>query len=189
MARQVTRRTFLGAVGASAGAALLSAYPVERASAGQDSDQRNSRAVPRIVRQWAAAWNAHDPERMVTLFTNDGVYEDLAFEARFQGKEGVALWVLITNASIGDAKIEIVDAFQRGNRAAAMWTFSGTDIGAIAPHLPPTGKSFSLPVVSFFELKSSLIRHVRDSYNLATLLRQLGLPADAYTPPGATPPA
>lgn len=184
MNHRLTRRTALGGMAASAALlALAGEPPVAAAAAARHRDRR----VPQIVQQWADAWNAHAPEHLAALFTEDGVYEDLAFEVRFQGKQGVATWASITTASIGDAKIEILDAVRRGDRAAATWIFSGTDIGALAPELPPTGKSFSLRAMSVFELDGPLLRRVADHYNLATLLRQLGLPADAYVPQAVAP--
>ena len=150
-------------------------------------------AAPAIVERWVAAWNAHSPDQMAALFTDDGVYEDLAFEFVMQGKQGVASWVTITLAGAPDARVELVYAFQAGDRAAAHWIFSGTHTGAWGPDLPPTGNRFSLPVASLFELEGDLIRRVGDYYNLATWLRQVGLPAGPYAPPGAaavaTPPA
>ncbi len=186
MGARLTRRTILGGTVVGAGAALLGASgggAVAASGGTQGGGREDAAMVPRIVQQWADAWNAADPARMAALFTDDGVYEDFAFQARFQGREGIALWVSITSASIRDARVELVDAFHAGDRAAARWIFSGTDTGAFARDLPPTGKSFSLPVASLFELEGQLIRRVGDYYNLADLLRQIGLPAGAYTPP------
>lgn len=73
---------------------------------------------------------------MAALFTDDGIYEDFAFQTSFRGTPGVARWVAITNASIRHAKVELVDAFRVGDRAATRWIFSGTDTGAFARDLP-----------------------------------------------------
>lgn len=143
-------------------------------------------AAPPIVERWVAAWNAHSPDQMADLFTDDGVYEDLAFEFVMQGKQGVAAWVSITLAGAPDAHAELVYAFQAGDRAAAHWIFSGTHTGAWGPDLPPTGNAFSLPVATLFELEGERIRRVGDYYNLATWLRQVGLPAGPYAPPGTS---
>lgn len=187
MQKRLTRRAVLGGMAASASTALLAASGGRTVLADGGGNAQRDRRVPPIVQQWADAWNAQAPAQMAALFTADGVYEDFAFEAQFQGQQGVALWVSITTASIRDVKVEIIDAFRRGDRAAVTWRFSGTDIGAIAPDLPPTGKFFSVPATSFFELDGPLISRVSDYYNLATLLRQIGLPAGAYVPPTATP--
>ena len=175
----VTRRAALRGVGGGVVAFAAGAAP--RASA-----QATPTAVPPIVERWAAAWNAHSPEQLAALFTDDGVYEDLAFEFVMRGKRGVASWVTITLAGAPDARVELLYAFQAGDRAAAHWIFSGTHTGAWGPDLPPTGKAFSLPVASLFELEGDLIRRVGDYYNLATWLRQVGLPAGPYVPPGAS---
>jgi steroid delta-isomerase-like uncharacterized protein len=151
--------------------------------------QATPAAVSPIVERWVAAWNAHSPEQMAALFTDDGVYEDLAFEFVHEGRQGVATWVTITLAGAPDTRVELVYAFQAGDRAAAHWIFSGTHTGAWGPDLSPTGRPFSLFVASLFELEGDLIRRVGDYYNLATFLRQVGLPAGPYTPPGAPPAA
>ena len=178
----VTRRAALRGVGG--GVVAFAAGTAPRALA-----QATPTAVPPIVERWAAAWNAHSPEQLAALFTDDGVYEDLAFEFVLQGKQGVATWVTITLAGAPDARVELVYAFRDGDRAAAHWIFSGTHTAAWGPALPPTGRPFSLPVASLFELEGELIRRVGDYYNLATWLRQVGLPAGPYAPPGASPAA
>lgn len=141
----------------------------------------SARPVPKIVRAWASAWNMGDAEGMARLFTADGVYEDFAFGARFQGQEGVAQWVTITSESIPDVRIDVIDAFRAGDRVAVKFVFNGTP-RSLGP-VPSTGKSFGVPAVSYFELRGNRIRQIGDYYNLAELLRQLGLPADALIPP------
>ena len=174
---QSRRATLRGAAGAGMLAFVAGSAPHALA-------QGTPTAAPPIVEQWVDAWNAHSPDQMAALFTDDGVYEDLAFEFVMQGKQGVAAWVSITLAGAPDAHAELVYAFQAGDRAAAHWIFSGTHTGAWGPDLPPTGKAFSLPVATLFELEGELIQRVGDYYNLATWLRQVGLPAGPYAPPG-----
>ncbi|WP_329384633.1 SgcJ/EcaC family oxidoreductase [Streptomyces sp. NBC_01716] len=141
--------------------------------------------VPRIAQQWASAWNDADPQKMASLFTKDGTYEDFAFQGAFHGKEGVAMWVSLTHQSIRDAKVTVTDAFRTGDRVSIRWVFSGTDTGAFAPDLPSTGKSFAVPATTVMELRNGRIKRTSDYYNLADVLRQVGLPAGAYTPQGA----
>ena len=142
----------------------------------------NQRPVPRIVEQWAAVWNTGSPEQMAGLFTEDGVYEDHAFQVAFQGKDGIAQWVSITNSSLNDTHVEVNGAFRCGKRIFVQWTFSGTDSAGGLAGQPPTGKSFSVPAVSIFEMKGNKIRRVDDYYNLADLLGQLGQPSGAAEP-------
>ena len=143
------------------------------------------RPAPRPVREWAAAWNTGSPERMAALFTEDGAYEDHAFQVEFRGRDGVAQWVEITNAAIADTRVEVEEASRAGDRIYVEWTFSGTNSAGGLAGQPPTGKAFSVPAVSVFEMKGNKIRRVEDYYNLADLLRQVGLPAGVWTPPPA----
>ena len=175
--RQSRRAALRGVVGGGMLALVAGSSPHTLA-------QGTPLAAPPIVERWVTAWNAHSPDQMAELFTDDGVYEDLAFEFVMQGKRGVAAWVTITLAGAPDAHAELIYALQDGDRAAAQWIFSGTHTGAWGPDLPPTGKPFSLPVASLFEVEGDRIRRVGDYYNLATWLRQVGLPAGPYAPPG-----
>lgn len=157
----------------------------EARAAGHEARDANRRPAPRVVKQWAAAWNAGSPERMAALFTEDGVYEDHAFQVVFRGRDGVAQWVSITTGAIDDTHVEVTGAFRSGDRIAVQWTFSGTDSAGGLGGQPPTGKSFSVPAASIFEMKGNKIRRVDDYYNLADLLRQLGLPSGAPAQPTA----
>jgi steroid delta-isomerase-like uncharacterized protein len=143
---------------------------------------QDMQALPPIAAQWMNAWNSKDPRAMADLFTEDGSYEDLAFQAKFQGKEGVAAWVQLTADIMPDLNVEITDAFQSGDKIAVRWTFTGTPL-SLGP-IQGTGKTFSVPAASIIEVKDGRIASVTDFYNLANLFRQLGLDAGDWVPPG-----
>ena len=132
-----------------------------------------ARPIPPIVQSWQDAWNAGDAQTMSALFTEDGVYQDYAFQAQVEGKEGVEFWVELTVQNIPDTKVEIIDTFQTDGLIAVRWIFSGTPL-RLGP-VEGTGKSFSVPAVSIFELKGDRIVSVGDYYNRADVLGQLGL--------------
>ena len=134
-----------------------------------------------IVAQWAAAWNAADADAMADLFTPGATYEDLAFQVAFTGREAIAQWVSITSGAIPDAHVKIDDAFRTGDRIAVRWTFTGTP--EAVGEVQASGESFTVPVVTLMELDGGRIARVTDAYNLADVLRQIGLPAGSWTPP------
>ena len=139
-----------------------------------------ARSIPPVVQAWMDAWNTGDAEAMSALFTEDGVYQDFAFQAQVEGQEGVAFWVELTVQNIPDTRGEIIEAFRDGDRIAVKWTFSGTPL-RLGP-VEGNGKSFSVPAVSIFELEGEKIARVGDYYNRADLLGQLGL-GDAFSNP------
>ncbi|MGY2894361.1 ester cyclase [Deinococcus sp. UYEF24] len=165
--------TVLAALGLP-GLSLALPYPT-----GATLPAASGRPVPSIVQKWADAWNHADPAGMVQLFTDDGVYQDFAFQAKNTGKDGVAGWVALTLKSIPNSHAALLDAFQIGDRAAVQWVFSGTPVG----FGDLGGRSFSVPVTSVFELKGGKIEQVTDSYNRADLFHQLGLPSDSWVAP------
>ncbi|WP_020389256.1 nuclear transport factor 2 family protein [Kribbella catacumbae] len=181
-----TTRLFT-AVALTAGLALAavpaSAHKVSSGTSMSEQDQ--SRRMPRIVHQWADAWNTANPTAMSKLFDQRGVYTDHAFQASFTGPAGAKQWVELTKASISPVKITVHDTISAGDRIAVTWTFSGTFTERV-PFTPPykaTGKSFSVPATSVFTVRRGRIQSVDDYYNLADILRQVDLPAGPFTPP------
>jgi steroid delta-isomerase-like uncharacterized protein len=138
-------------------------------------------ALPPVVMRWAAAWNSADAGAMAALFTEDGAYRDEAFEATFTKREGIATWVKITTSAIPDAQVQVIDAFQAGDLVAVRWVFKGTPLN-FGP-IKATGKSFSVPAVSIFDMRGEQITKVTDTYNLADLFRQVGADTSDWAPP------
>ncbi len=116
-------------------------------------------ASPKLAQDLIDAWNTHDPEHILALFTEDLVYEDVTF------------------AAFPDLRFELTSAVVAGDRGAAEWTMTGTHRGDF-PGLPATGKSFTVRGASIFDLAGDKLRHNRDYWDFATLLRQLGLMAE-----------
>jgi len=136
--------------------------------------------VEKVFDDYNAAWNSHDVERIVSLFTDDGVHEDIAIGAVSRGKEELKSFIGTTFVFFPDFKAEVTSRFGAGDWSAREWVMTGTQKGDM-PGLPATGKSFSLRGASITELKEGKIRRNTDYWNLASLLQQLGvMPA---TPP------
>jgi steroid delta-isomerase-like uncharacterized protein len=182
----MSRTTRLIAAAALTAGIAVAAVPATAAPSNVASVSMAHHA-PRIVQQWATAWTTLNPVAMSKLFDRNGVYTDHAFQASFTGPAGAKTWVELTADSINPAKVTIHDTIVQGDRIAVTWTFSGT-FTENSPFTPPysaAGKSFAVPATSIITLHHGKIRSVDDYYNLADLLRQVGLPAGAYTPPTA----
>jgi steroid delta-isomerase-like uncharacterized protein len=66
----------------------------------------------------------------------------------------------------------LVNASCDGHKGFIEWIFSGTDAN---PGLHGTGKKFSVRGVSVVEIEGRRIARETDYWDLATLLRQIGL--------------
>jgi steroid delta-isomerase-like uncharacterized protein len=141
-----------------------------------------SSASEAMLRDYAAAWRAHDIERVVGLFTDDAVYEDVPLGRVNRGRGELRAFLVETFQTFPDYAIELTAAFVAGARAGAEWTMTGTQRGAL-PGLPATGKRMAVRGASMLELRGNKIARIADYYDQLGMLRQLA----AIPPPGQAP--
>ena len=73
-----------------------------------------------------------------------------------------------------DVKFRTESLVVDGDRVAQVATFEGTDIGGFMG-LAPTGKTFRVPIVSFYTLKDHTIVEERRIYDFTGVLMQVGV--------------
>jgi steroid delta-isomerase-like uncharacterized protein len=123
-----------------------------------------------VAEKWIEAWNSHDVERVLALFTPDVVYEDLPFGVRNHGSAELRAFAVGIFTAVPDLRLDLLNSSLKGRHGTIEWVFSGTDIG-----LHKTQRRFSVRGVSVIEVHGQLISRNSDYYDLATILRQLGL--------------
>lgn len=128
------------------------------------------RAVPRVVQEWEAAWNSGDGDRMASLFTKHGVYQDFSLDYRFTGRAQIAEFVETSVTNVTGLQVEVTDAFRTNNRVGVRFVFTG--------HINGAPKPFSVPVFTVMELQGNKIAYDGDYYNRLDVLRQSGLPTN-----------
>jgi steroid delta-isomerase-like uncharacterized protein len=127
-----------------------------------------------LVQSNFAAWNAHDADKVAVLYTDDVIYEDVAFGLIAHGHAEMRKMAADFFASVPDLKLEVVSNTSSGNHGSVEWVFSGTDVG-----LYKTGKKFSVRGASVYELQGGKFSGNRDYYDSASIMRQVGLLAKA----------
>jgi steroid delta-isomerase-like uncharacterized protein len=135
-----------------------------------------------FAEEYAAAWSTQDIDAILSFFTKDCVYEDMALGAVNTGKQQLGAFLRATFAAIPDFRIELKAILSSGDRAASEWIMSGTQTGAF-PGIPATGKRFSVRGASMMELYQGKIRRNADYWSLATLLQQVGVLPDSPAVP------
>jgi steroid delta-isomerase-like uncharacterized protein len=126
-----------------------------------------------VAKQWIAAWNSHDPDKMLPLFTDDVVYEDVTFGEVSHGKTELRKFAADEFEGSPDLELKLDRTDFHGNHGTIEWTFTGTDKGVFK-----TGKKFSVRGVSVIDLRDGKISRNLDFYDSATIMRQVGkLPA------------
>ena len=83
----------------------------------------------RMLEAWAIAWSSHDPEKVLALFIDDCVYEDVTFGAINRGKEQLRAFADGVFAGIPDYKVNLTARFAADAWAAMEWVMSGTHNG------------------------------------------------------------
>jgi steroid delta-isomerase-like uncharacterized protein len=130
--------------------------------------------VERVLNDWATAWSSHDTEKVLSLFTDDCVYEDVTFGAINHGKKELRAFADGVFAGVPDFKVELTARFVAGPQAGMEWVMSGTHKGDF-PGMPATGKRFSIRGVTILELQAGKIRRNSDYWDAANVMRQVGL--------------
>src|SRR5437867_9800940 len=92
-----------------------------------------------VLEQWAAAWSSHDVARLLPLFTDDCVYEDVTFGVVTRGKDELRAFASGAFAAVPDLDFQLTTRFTAGAFAGMEWSMSGTHEGDF-PGLPATGK-------------------------------------------------
>jgi steroid delta-isomerase-like uncharacterized protein len=108
-------------------------------------------SVPGILDQWAAAWSSHDAERVLRLFVDDCIYEDVPTGTVNTGKEALRGFAEFFFTVAPDFNVELLSRFEAARWAAGEWEMSGTQRGDM-PNLPATGKRFLIRGATILEL-------------------------------------
>jgi steroid delta-isomerase-like uncharacterized protein len=131
-----------------------------------------------LAEKWIAAWNSHNPDKMLSLFTGDILYEDVAFGEVSHGSAELRKFAASEFEGVPDLELKLLRANIHNGHGTIEWTFSGTDKGVFK-----TGKKFSVRGVSVIDTRDGKISRNLDFYDSATLMRQVGVlptpPADA----------
>jgi steroid delta-isomerase-like uncharacterized protein len=137
------------------------------------------RSVPaedqrRAIEDWAAYWSAHDMERLLQLFTEDVVYEDVTTGVVNRSAAELRAFGEGFFSGFPDVTFELQSSFTNGTNGGAEWVMRATHTGDF-PGMPTTGKPVEVRGVSIFEFAGDKIRRCSDYWDMATFLKQLGL--------------
>lgn len=131
--------------------------------------------IGRWARVEADAWASRDVDRLLSIYAEDCLYEDLPAGKRSQGAAAIRAYLEEAFASIPDLTIELTSWFGDGMRVCCEGLLTGTFRGPIAGMPPPNGKAFSVRYAHVCELRNGKARRVTDYYDMVSLLRQLEL--------------
>jgi steroid delta-isomerase-like uncharacterized protein len=132
--------------------------------------QQSQKPGGEVIKQALAAWSSHDPDKLVGFYTADVVYEDVAYGVVNHGSAELRKFAADFFEAVPDLRLEPVNITIHEGRGAVEWVLTGTDKG-----LYKTGKKFSVRGASVFEMRGGKCSSNKDFYDLATVMKQVGV--------------
>ena len=124
-----------------------------------------------VAQAWMDAWNSHDPDKVIDVYTEDAVLEDVALGAVSRGLAEIRDFAVYTFTAIPDIHFDLVGSTVKDGHGTIEWIVIGTDTGAFGG----TGKSFSVRGVSVIDVHGTRLTRDTLYWDMATLLREIGL--------------
>jgi steroid delta-isomerase-like uncharacterized protein len=144
-----------------------------------DLDRVDAEFVRLFAPRWLAGWNEHDVDALVSLCSEDVVWDDPALPAPVQGREAVREYLTGTWSMFPDLAFALSEPpllALEGPRAAQAWRMSGTMLGPDPwSGFAATGKRMELDGVDLYEFRNGLVARYHGRYDLSECARQLGL--------------
>ncbi|WP_282940778.1 ester cyclase [Paenibacillus sp. RC67] len=126
------------------------------------------------IQKYIVAWNQYDEDALISLFTEEGSYQDSATGVPLTGKAiGVyakSLWTAFPDLRFESGRSGV----QPDGTAFIEWVLSGTNQSSFNG-FPSTGNRFSIEGVDIFSIQEDKIASVRGYFNVNHLMQQLGM--------------
>ncbi|WP_437899369.1 ester cyclase [Sorangium sp. So ce124] len=125
------------------------------------------KGIHTLVERWANSWSAGSPDELLSLLSNDCIYEDVPTQHVNRGKEEIAAFARVTRKAFPDLRIEVTCSFATEEAAAAEWIATGTHAGDF-PGLSATGRRFRMRGTSILVFRGDKLQRVSDYWDLAS---------------------
>jgi steroid delta-isomerase-like uncharacterized protein len=140
----------------------------------------------RIATSFHQAWNDRDFDRLASFMADDGEIVLVGSGTSFRGPEGGRQYAQMWADGFPDGEIQTETAFSQGENVAVTYTGRGTHTGTLRSptgEIPATGRSVTLELCDVFEIRNGKISSLRQYFDSASLLAQIGaLEATAGAP-------
>jgi steroid delta-isomerase-like uncharacterized protein len=131
-----------------------------------------------FIDRYNAAWNDHDVEAIVSMHTEDSVFENHTTGDVNIGKDAIRSAITGIFGVFPDLSFEARSQYLRDDLVVQEWTARGTHEGAMnrsGMTIEPTGRTVEYRGMDIIPIRDGLVAR-KDVYSDGvTLLRQLGL--------------
>jgi steroid delta-isomerase-like uncharacterized protein len=123
------------------------------------------------------AWNSHDIERVLSFYSPDYVGSDVGQPRLQRGHAGMRAMLEQYWCAFPDLRFSVTHTVVQGGRVAILWVAEGTHQGPIM-NIPPTGHKVEVRGVSVIDVQDGLVVRGQYIWDLAGMLRHMGLLPD-----------
>ena len=131
-----------------------------------------------FIDRYNAAWNDHEVQAIVSMHTDDSVFENHVTGDVNVGREQIERAIAGIFSVFPDLSFETRRAYIREDLVVQEWTARGTHEGTMTrsgTEVPPTGRKVEYKGMDVIPIRNGLVAR-KDVYSdSVTLLRQLGL--------------
>lgn len=127
-----------------------------------------------IARESIKAWNAHDPDGVARLVSNDFVSESDTLPAALRGQDAVRQVVQMYLRAFPDLHFEIEQILSSGDHVTLRWRATGTHRGELMG-IPATNRAADTHGCTVEEVRDGKIVREWVYWDTGNLLRQLGV--------------
>jgi steroid delta-isomerase-like uncharacterized protein len=120
------------------------------------------------------AWNSHNFEEVVNLYSPECISEDMGQASLLRGRDGLRAMLMAYWSAFPDLQFKVTDTVFQDSRLAMAWVAQGTHQGTIM-HIPPTGHRVQVRGMSMLDVKDGLIVRAQYIWDIAGMLRHMGL--------------
>lgn len=132
-----------------------------------------------VVREGIDAYNSGDRARYEAVFVKDAVAKEAATGREIHGASAIGEMIFGWKTAFPDMVGETVNLFACGDQVTAEMIWRGTHTGPLVTPdgqtIPPTNRTLDNPGCLVFTLRDGKVVEQRHYFDLATLMRQLGL--------------
>lgn len=126
------------------------------------------------AQQLIDAWNSRADEIILPYYTHDYVVEDITAGRIREGWEGMRQWTRSVFTAFPNLHYQLVDHIENNDKLVLHWLAKGNHQGPMMK-IPATGKNVFIHGMSILQFEGDKIRHGQVMWDLAGVLRQIGL--------------
>ena len=130
--------------------------------------------IPGLVQDMTAAWNAHDSERLLAFYSPEYEGSDVCEAAPQLGLEAARRSIEGYLRAFPGSYVTVEDTLVQDDRLVVVWRAHGKHQGTVM-NIPATGREVEVCGVSVLTTRDGKIVRARQVWDVAALLRGIGL--------------